>query len=215
VDRVACVVAQRGVAQQIQNSADLSRRPDVKVTGFPFLTQALAGRYTKINGTVDDISVQDGVTIDKLAVRLSGVHVKLSDLAAHSVSSAPVDSAAATATVGYASMNRVAKANLSAPGLDVLFGPGQNGLISVTGAFDGVQIKGAARVLIQKGDLLVKLVPSSLDQLPQAIRSQVAPLLGGSYHLPSLPFGFKAETVTVGSDGVTVHASAQSVNLGS
>jgi hypothetical protein len=220
VDRVAWWVAQRGVAEAIQSSADLSRRPDVKVAGFPFLTQAVKGRYNEVNGTVDDISVQDGLTIDRLNVRLTGVHVKLGDLLKRSVSKAPVDAASATATVGYPSMDEVAKANLPRKGLDVEFTQGSNGLLAVTGTYSGPlvdtqQVRGEARVLIENGNLVVKMVPESLDALPAAVRVQILPLLGGSYQLPALPFGFKAKTVSVGPAGVTVRATAESVELDS
>jgi hypothetical protein len=219
VDRVAWLVAQRGVADSIQSSADLATRPDVKVRGFPFLTQVIKGRYDHVDGTLDDLSVQDGLTVDQLKVQLNGVHVTLGELIHRTISSAPVDSASATATVSYDSIDQVAKANLPGRGLDVEFTQGRAGLLSVTGTYSSslikTQINGDAQVLIQNGELVVRVVPESLDRLPVAVRSEVTPLLGGSYRLPSLPFGFKAKSVSVEPNGIAVLATATSVHLGS
>jgi hypothetical protein len=42
----------------------------------------------------------------------------------------------------------------------------------------------------------------------------VGALLGVSYELPALPLGFQARDVSVGENGVTVRATAESVVLG-
>lgn len=54
VDRAAWWFAQGTIADQVQSEADLSSRPEVKVGGFPFLTQVLRGRYQQIDATLKD-----------------------------------------------------------------------------------------------------------------------------------------------------------------
>jgi hypothetical protein len=217
-DRVACGVAERAIGTKIQSSNHLAQRPNVKVSGFPFFTQALSGRYQRIDASTDDLVADGGLTIDRLDVRLNGVHVALADALHRQVSSAPVDSATADATVGYASINAVAKANLPNDDLKVVFAQGQGDRLSVTGTYHGslldAKISAQAQVQIRKGELVVKLASETLDSLPAQVRSQVASLLSGSYKLPALPFGFEAKSVAVGPTGVTVRATATSVNLG-
>jgi len=217
-DRAAWWTAQRGLATAIQNSQNLTERPTVHVAGFPFLTQALGGRYQQVDADISDLSVQNGLTVNKLHVRLRGVRVKAGDLIKGQVSKAPVDEASAVATVSYASLDAVAKTNIPDDRLKVKFGPGQGQLLSITGSYASalikVQVKAQAQVSVKDGDLAVGLMPASLASLPASIRAQVTSLFdGGAYRLPKLPLGFEAKTVTVGPDGVTVSAAATSVEL--
>ena len=48
-DRYLVHLAERTVAEQAQASADLRTRPTVTIHGFPFLTQAVRGRYARID----------------------------------------------------------------------------------------------------------------------------------------------------------------------
>ena len=79
VDRVAVGFAEREVAEQLAAQEALSGEPDVDVRGFPFLTQALAGRYEEVRIvlTADGTVSLDG---DELVIdvdRASGVGVDL------------------------------------------------------------------------------------------------------------------------------------------
>jgi hypothetical protein len=217
-DRVAVRVAQRAIGDQIQSSQNLSARPDVKVAGFPFLTQAIGGRYERIDTSLRDLTVDGGLTVDRLDIQLNGVHIKASDAIRGQVSSAPVDSASATATVGYASLNAAAKANLADDKLNVQLGQGQGGRLSITGTYRSslisAKINGQAQVQIRDDSVHVSLSSDSLSDLPVQLRSQVASLLTGSYKLPPLPFGFKAKSVAVGPTGITVRATTRATVLG-
>lgn len=216
-DRVAWYVAERAVADEIRRSQKLAATPDVSIEGFPFLTQALRGDYTQVDGTINDLTVDDGVTVKQLDVQLRGVHVALRDLLNNSVSSAPVDDATARALVTYPALDAAAKANITEDNLTVKFGPGTDGHLKVTGTFDNGLIKGSldgqAEVRATNGDLVVGILPESLNGVPEIIRNQLVSLIGVSYELPELPFGFKARSVTVAADGVHVTAAASDVEL--
>jgi hypothetical protein len=217
-DRLARSVAQREIASKIQNTENLSRRPDVTVHGFPFLTQALGGNYKQIDGDVSGLTVENGLTVDQLHVELRGVQVKPGDLLSGAVVEAPVDSAVANATVGYTSLATVAKSKIASKALNVQFAQGSDNRLAVTGDFTSPQlqakIKAEAKVSIRNGDLVVALDQSTLSDLPSVVRAQLTSLLNTGYKLPRLPFGFKAKTVTVGPTGITVRATASSVGLG-
>lgn len=103
-DRVAVVAADRVVAQRIQTDQGLPQRPDVSIGGFPFLTQAIGGRYDSVTLTVHDLH-RTAVAVHSLTVHLTGVHVPLSSVFAGHVSSVPVDKATATVLLTYDDLN--------------------------------------------------------------------------------------------------------------
>lgn len=57
-DFTAAAAAERMVATQLRQQAGLSRDPSVRIEGFPFLTQALVGRYPAIDMQASGLSVQ-------------------------------------------------------------------------------------------------------------------------------------------------------------
>src|SRR4249920_296609 len=79
VDRAACWLAQRGLADAIQRSQGLAAPPEVAIRGFPFLTQAFSGRYQQVDVRVQDLTARNGVHVDALDARLTGVHLPLAD----------------------------------------------------------------------------------------------------------------------------------------
>ncbi|HET6908716.1 MAG TPA: DUF2993 domain-containing protein [Mycobacteriales bacterium] len=103
-DRVAVVAADRIVAERIQTDQGLQERPDVSIGGFPFLTQAIGGRYGSVTLTVHDLH-RVAVAVHTLTVHLSGVHVPLSAVFRGHVSSVPVDHATASIVLTYADLN--------------------------------------------------------------------------------------------------------------
>lgn len=206
-----------GVAERVQSEAGLAERPDVEVHGFPLLTQALSGKYNQVNAKVGGLTVQDGVTVDQLDVEMRGIRASLGDLINHRLGDVPVESAVAEATVGFSSIDEVVAANLPDDNLKVEFTEGSAGRLAITGTYQGListQLRGDATVTIQDGDLLLELTKDSLTDIPAEMRPQVESLLNRSYHLPELPFGFTAQDVTVGHDGVTVRATTTEVQLG-
>jgi hypothetical protein len=217
-DRVAWYVAERGVATTIQQSEDLPQRPDVSIRGFPFLTQAWRGVYRDVEVKFRDVPAAQGVTVDSLDAHLRGVHVPLKDIVNGSVERTPVDRAGATGRVGFAAMDAATARQIPSNQLTVTYGPGTApDRLAVAGTYTSrvgpVRLKGEARLVVQDGSLVVALVPESLN-VPPIVRSAVARLLGITYQVPDLPFGFEVRSVAVGSDGVTVTATARNVVLG-
>ena len=100
-DRVGVAVAEDQVAERIAEQGDLPGPPEVDITGFPFLTQAVAGRYddVRIALTAAELGQPAGTDAD---VVLHGVQVPLSSVLSGSVSEVPVDRIDGTATLSYA-----------------------------------------------------------------------------------------------------------------
>jgi hypothetical protein len=77
-DRIGVLVAQDQIAKTVASQYRLDHKPAVKIKGFPFLTQALQGRYGEIDVKVGDLD-QAGVHLANTVVTLKGVDAPLSD----------------------------------------------------------------------------------------------------------------------------------------
>jgi hypothetical protein len=217
-DRVAWYVAERGVATAIQQSEDLPQRPDVSINGVPFLTQAFRGKYRDVEVGFRDVPAQEGVTVDSLDAHLTGVQVPLRDIVNRSVERTPVDRADATGRMTFAALDAATAQQIPSNQLSVKYGPGTApDRLSVTGTYTtragALQLRGETRLEVQNGSLVVTVVPESLN-VPVVVRAAVARLLGVTYQMPELPFGFRVRSVSVAEDGVSVSASAENVVLG-
>jgi hypothetical protein len=193
-DRVAVLAADRTVAQRIQTDQDLPARPDVSIGGFPFLTQALGGRYDSVTLTVHDLR-RAAVAVHTLTVHLSGVHVALSAVLRGHVSSVPVDRASASMVLTYADLD----AFFGARHLTVSKGDDDEVKVTVSADLAGHRLaaSGQGRVDVRGSDLLVT-VGHGLDlTIP----------LGG------LPFRIALVSAKATNAGIVVAATAAGLVL--
>lgn len=217
-DRWAVRRAEREVARSLQRSEDLTRTPDVTIAGFPFLTQAVRGRYRQVDVTLRDVPGEQGVRVDRLETRLRGVRLPLREVTGGAVQQVPVDRADATAVVGFAALDAAVDAQVPSDRLTVDVGAGSTAeRLSVRGrvrapVVGSVDVSGEARLRVRDGALVVDVVPDSLN-VPGPVRQTVARLLDLSFALPPLPFGFEPTSVAVGPGGITVTATATDVVL--
>jgi hypothetical protein len=209
-DRVVVTIAEKKVAEQIQQQGKLAGRPDVSITGFPFLTQAVAGNYRdiRISLTADDLDQPAGTSAE---VSLHGVHVPLSDVLGGSVQKIPVDRLDGTATLSY---DLLAK---QIGGDTTLARDGDGLRITKTVRLAGLAFPvSAAGTVSLDGDVLVIDVQKASGvgvSIPSALVRQVSDLLGLRYKIPALPFGLKLTSVSPGDDGVVVQVAATNVVL--
>ncbi|MCU1595272.1 MAG: hypothetical protein JWO12_2664 [Frankiales bacterium] len=131
-DRIAVAVTSSVIASRMQVSAGLSAKPSVSIKGFPFLTQAIGGRYEHVVVRTGSLA-REGVRIAELDVSLTGVQIPLSEALSGSVGSVPVSGIAATATVTFADVAQ--KGSIAG--------------ISVTPLGSGVRVTGRVTVLGQ------------------------------------------------------------------
>lgn len=99
-DRAGAAYGSRSLADQVQRTSALDARPDVDVTGFPFLTQALSGRYDRIDVRAADVPA-GRLELARLDATLQGVRAPLTDLVAGAVTDVPVRTVTARAVVSY------------------------------------------------------------------------------------------------------------------
>jgi hypothetical protein len=209
-DRAAVHVADSQVSARLGDSGALHGRPGVDITGFPFLTQAIAGDYTdvRISLTAADLGQPEGTSAD---VSLRGVKVPLSDVLSGSVTRIPVDRIDGTATLSYALLS-------SKLGGDTTLRPEGSGLrITKTVHIAGftLPLTAAGTVRLSGNDLLIDVQKASGVgvQVPGFLVDRVSDLLDLRYTVPALPFGLKLTSVRPGADGVEIAVAATNAVL--
>jgi len=206
-DRIGLWVAQDQIAKNVAAQYDLDHKPTVKIKGFPFLTQALNGKYGEIDVNVGDVT-QLGVHLTNTMVTLKGVKAPLSDAVHSDASKMVADTATSTATVSYADVGKEAPRGLkiSAKGKVLQV----RGPVTVLGLSRTV----TATVTVKPSGRSVRVLPQTVDAggttLPVALVQQAF-----SFTLPvkGLPLNTRISDVQVGGDGLRVTTIGEHVNL--
>jgi LmeA-like phospholipid-binding len=208
-DIIGRKVAQDEIAKNVASQYRLDHTPEVSIKGFPFLTQALDGRYDEIDIKVGELTEQ-GVRLTDTTVALKGVTAPMSD-AMHGDSSKMVaDTATSTATIGYDDVNKAAPARVtvSAQGSDLLV----RGPYTVLGITRTV----TATVTVQPSGRSVRVVPKTVKTggtpLPLGLVRQAFTF---TMSVKGLPLGTRISDVQVKPEGLRVSTTAQNVKLSS
>ena len=210
-DRVAAEVASRAIASQVQTSTGVSSEVEVDIEGFPFLTQALEGRYDRVEVRASDVPAGE-VRLARLDATLTGVRVGLSDALSGSVERVPVDSVQARALLPYAELaRRSGDRSLSvAPSGD---------RVRVTGRVEvlGQTLSAVAVSRVELDGAAVVVTAESYEVGNGLADSLLTRALGGKLDIEvpvtGLPYGLKVTGLEVQPEGVTVRASATSTVL--
>ena len=204
VDRVGVGIAEDRVAEQLADRGQLAGTPDVEITGFPFLTQAVSGRYSdvRIHLTAEELGQPAGTRAD---VSLQGVHVPLSDALSGSVREVPVDHLDGTATVSYALLAQQL-------GGDTALARQGDGLrvtrtVEVLGRT--VPLTAVGTVSLDGQDLVVDVEDAEAAgvDVPDVLVDRASDLLDLRYPV-ELPFGLRLTGLRPADDGVDVTAEA-------
>lgn len=206
-DRIGLMVAQDEIAKNVASQYGLDHTPKVKIKGFPFLNQALNGKYGEIDVNVGDFS-QAGVHLTGTVVTLKGVDAPLSDAAHGDSSHFVADTAISTATVPYADVDKEApngmKVSAKGKALQV------RGPVTVLGLSRTV----TATVTVKASGRSVRVVPETVDAggttVPVALVQQAF-----SFTMPvkGLPLNTRISDVQVLPEGLRVTTTANHVNL--
>jgi hypothetical protein len=210
-DRVAVGVVEDRVGQELAAKGGLSGTPDVEIAGFPFLTQAVAGRYddVRISLTAAELGQPEGT---RAHIALHGVHVPLSSALSGSVDRVPVDRIDGTATVSYALLS----AQLG--GDTTLRSEGDGVRITKTVELLGqtIPLTATGTVALDGNEVVIDVERASgagVD-LPGFLVTRAGDLLDLRYAVPALPFGLRLTSVTPADDGVVVDLEATDAVIG-
>ena len=210
-DRIAEQVAEGRIAEQL--TADLSSTPTVEIGGFPFLTQALAGRYQRITVSGDTASRQ-GVRVTDFSADLEGVRVPLSDALGGRVSQVPVDRLRGRALITYADFAAAAAAGV--PGLQL--------------APAGDQVRATAPLSVLGQDLTVSALSDATLEGNQILLTAQSFQVGGSpvsglisgalsgrldlrVDVDALPYDLQLTDVQTGERGIELSGTARDAVL--
>lgn len=204
-DRVAVAIAEDQVADKLAAQDSVTGTPDVDVRGFPFLTQAVGGRYddVRISLTATQPGQPDLVPVD---VVLRGVRLPLSDVLSGSVSELPVDRVDGTATLSYDLLADELGGDATIERKDDGLRIGRT--VEVLGRTLPVS---AAGTVALDGDELVVDVDRATGagvEIPSFLVDRVSDLLDLRYTVPELPFGLQLTDVAPEADGVRVRVEA-------
>jgi hypothetical protein len=208
-DRLAVSAAQRAVSIKVRDAALLGANPTVKITGFPFLTQAVRGRYDKIDVTAHDIH-RDGVRIDTIRATFYGVHVGLSAALAGRVNAVPIDRSTGSILLTFADLDSyLAKRHLTVTD--------RGGALQVEGSLTiaghALAVSGTYAVSVDGRKLVLSPVASSLRAagvaLSGTVASAVTSALAVSIDTGTLPFGLTISKAVVLPTGIGVDATAR------
>ena len=205
VDRVSVGYAEDQVATQLAEKGGLLGTPEVDIAGFPFLTQAIGGRYddVRISLTAEELGQPEGTRAD---VTLRGVEVPLSSVLSGSVREVPVQRVDGTATLSY----ELLSAQLG--GDTTLRREGDRLRITRTVDVLGqtLPLTATGTVTLEGNDLVVDVEDASGAgvEVPGFLVDRAADLLDLRYTIPALPFGLQLTDVTPADDGVDVRVQA-------
>lgn len=209
-DRAVERWAEGYVADQLTEQAGLAGTPDVDVRGFPFLTQALGGRYedVRISLTADELGQPEGTAAD---VRLLGVHIPLSNVLSGDVQEVPVDRIEGAATLSYELLS-------DQLGGDSTLAPDGDGLrVTKTVELPGytLPLTASGTVSLDGDELVIDVERASGAgvEVPGSLVDQASDLLDLRYQIPALPFGLQLTSVTPAADGVVVQVEANDTVL--
>jgi hypothetical protein len=211
VDRIAVAEAQDRVATKLADERPFSGTPSVSIHGFPFLTQAVDGKYhdIELTGLGQPIAGMADAHVD---VQLHGAHIPLSAVRSR-VDTVPVDRVEVSVTLPLVQLARVA----GVPNLKLSSKNGNliaQAPVSVPGV-GSVTLSGTVHIDVTSAGLDGTL--SNIRALGGVLPSSVTDVAKQSLHLhvalPNLGYGSAVTTARVAGGNIVFSGSARNVVL--
>ncbi|MCU1674024.1 MAG: uncharacterized protein JWN77_2137 [Frankiales bacterium] len=205
-DRVAAVVAGRVVAGQLQSAGELSVKPSVSFGGFPFLTQAVRGRYSAVEVSASDVAA-GGERLSQFDADLAGLRLPLSAALSGNVARVPVDGVDARVVLSYADLQR----RLRDRRLALAAGP--SGLLRVTGTVRvlGRDVSAAALSSVRLSGTSVVVTAQRFEG--GGISVPLGNRLDFTVRIGKLPYGLALSGVRVTPGGIEATARGRNTVL--
>jgi hypothetical protein len=210
-DRITEAIASNVVATQVQRSQHLATKPTVSFGGFPFLTQAISGHYSRIDVTIKNLH-PDGQRIAQVNAQLHGVRIPLGDALSGNVHEIPVNSVTASGRLDYADLTRTVQ------GVTLTVSPAPNDEVRVSGQLNefGFEVPATALCSVHaKGNQItvgVRSVEVAGIALNPGLTATVTDTFGFSRNV-SLPFGLNLTGAHTKSSGLVVTAAGSGLVL--
>jgi hypothetical protein len=194
-DRLAAAYAADRVASEIQKQG-LNVKPEVKINGFPFLTQAISREFHDVR--ISAYGVQQGpLRISSLDATARGVHLD------PSYQKGTIDSLDGTGVIEFADLTSAA----GQPGLALSSaGPGK---VQATIDFDVVE--GTATAQVTKVGNNIQVHDFSVEGIPL---SELGWELDFSVPVPALPMGLSFRSLSIAPRGVVLQVAGEHMPFG-
>ncbi|HEU0130843.1 MAG TPA: DUF2993 domain-containing protein [Mycobacteriales bacterium] len=211
-DRGLAAVAGNATAAQVRLHEGLREDPDVTFRGFPFVTQAVHGRFRAVDVTARDVE-RDGLTVDRIDAHLEGVKIDLGRALKGRVSAVPIQRGRATVTLTYADLGAYLARK---PGnIRLAVRAGQVYVTSTYGVtgLGQVEVEGTPSVRVSGDD--VRVTVSNVRAVAAGTRLTAAQAgaagARASFTIPlsKLPFGITVESARLTGEALVVAASAE------
>jgi hypothetical protein len=215
-DRALATIAGNATAAEIKRHEALRDDPSVTFRGFPFVSQAVRGRFFAVDVTVRDVE-REGVVIARIDAHLENVRVHLNDAVSGRVRAVPVGKGVASARVRYSDL---AAFLATKPGNIRIDAAG--GQVRVTSTFG---VPGVGQVVVE-GRPQVKVVGDAvrvtvtdvrvpgITRLTAAQASAAGARSSFTVPLAKLPFGIKVVSARLADDALVLEASAEGFVIG-
>jgi hypothetical protein len=208
-DRLIKGRAETEVARQVAAQYRLTERPEVRIDGFPFLTQALGGEYERITVDIGDYT-QQGVTVRELEIVLNGLNAPLSDLLKGDQRNIRARTATASGVIPY----EVLQEQVAANGVQKVSRKGDDVLLEGTFSFLGVPAPIGVSVSIEPTAQGIVITPETVQsggiEVPLALLKRN---LTTTVPVTGLPMGSRITAVEPVDAGLRVTGTAQDVDL--
>jgi hypothetical protein len=210
-DRALATIAGNATASEIKKHESLREDPSVTFRGFPFVTQAVRGRFAAVDVTVRDLE-REGVVISRIDAHLENVRVHLNEAVSGRVRAVPVGAGTATARVRYSDLGAFLATKPGNIRIESV-----SGRVRVTSTFG---VPGLGQVVVE-GTPQVKVVGNAVRVTVTDVRVAGATRLTAaqaaaagvrsSFTVPlaKLPFGIKVVAARLTADALVLDASAE------
>jgi hypothetical protein len=214
VDRVALAVAESQAATRLQRSENLSSKPSVSITGFPFLTQLIRRQFRHVDIRADGLVIQHGGK----SVRVSSLTAELDRVtASRDLSSAKAESGSGRALINYADLSKVLGYPVNYDGI----GQSGHGRVRATRSITilGQDLSGSvsAEPTVTAPNTISFASPqvsAAGVTLPQPITDTLISIFSDPLHLDGLPAGLTVRQVIAAPAGLIITLDARNISFG-
>ncbi|MEU0657714.1 DUF2993 domain-containing protein [Streptomyces lavendulocolor] len=207
-DRLAVNYAESEAAERIRAAQGRAGSADVRIAGFPFLTQVMGKELDRVDVTLTDVEATAGGR----KVRVTEMKAALHDVRLESnFSRAVAASADGTARISYADLG-------AASSEDVTVGYGGNGKVKVTGSVEIPVLGRVTRSVLSSvslaGDDTIRVRADKVpgEGLP-GVEERVRERTDFDRQVGGLPAGLKLRKVEATPEGVVVTVTGADVVL--